>query len=91
MPVNQEELIINDTVEWTGKRKVLQNVIINPGGKLVISSTIEMGLDRSIHIMPGATLELNRGTLTNDCAGMWDGIRLYGSVSYNDSTLPRAK
>lgn len=91
MPVNQEELIINNTVEWTGKRKVLQNVIINPGGKLVISSTIEMGLDRSIHVMPGATLELNRGTLTNDCAGMWDGIRLYGSASYNDSTLPQGK
>jgi photosystem II stability/assembly factor-like uncharacterized protein len=91
MPLTEGELVISDTTEWSGKRKVLQDVVINPGAKLVISSTIEMGLDRKIKVMPGAELVIDRGTLTNDCAGMWDGIRLYGAQDYSDPSLPQGK
>ncbi|KAF0196665.1 MAG: glycosyl hydrolase [Bacteroidetes bacterium] len=91
MPLTEGELLINDTVEWSGKRKVLQDVVINPGGKLIVRSVTEMGLDRRIKVMPGAELVIDRGTLTNDCAGMWDGIRLYGSAGYDDPTLPQGK
>jgi photosystem II stability/assembly factor-like uncharacterized protein len=91
MPLTEGDLVISDTTEWSGKRKVLQDVVINPGAKLVISSTIEMGLDRKIKVMPGAELVIDRGTLTNDCAGMWDGIRLYGAQDYSDPSLPQGK
>ncbi|MFH1120132.1 MAG: T9SS type A sorting domain-containing protein [Bacteroidota bacterium] len=91
MPLTEGELAISDTVEWSGKRKVLQDVVINPGGKLIVRSVAEMGLDRKIKVMPGAELLIDRGTLTNDCAGMWDGIRLYGSADYDNPTLPQGK
>ncbi|MHC1775451.1 MAG: T9SS type A sorting domain-containing protein [Lentimicrobium sp.] len=91
MPLTEGELVISDTTEWAGKRKVLQDVVINPGGKLTIRSTIEMGLNRKIKVLPGGELIIDRGTLTNDCAGMWDGVRLYGSADYNNTTLPQGK
>ncbi len=91
MPLTEGDLVINDTTEWSGKQKVLQDVVINPGAKLIISSTIEMGLDRKIKVLPGAELVIDRGIITNDCAGMWDGIRLYGSRDYSDPSLPQGK
>ncbi len=91
MPLTEGDLVISDTTEWSGKRKVLQDVVINPGAKLIISSTIEMGLDRKIKVMPGAELVIDQGTLTNDCAGMWDGIRLYGCSNYSSQILPQGK
>ncbi len=85
MPLTEGELVISDTTEWTEKRKMLQDVVINPGGKLIVRSTVEMGLDREIKVLPGGELIIDRGTLTNDCAGMWDGVRLYGSADYNNT------
>jgi len=91
MPLTEGDLVISDTVEWAAKRKVLQDVVVNPGGKLIVRSVTEMGLDRKIKVMPGGELVIDHGTLTNDCAGMWDGIRLYGSSDYSDPTLPQGK
>ncbi len=91
LPLTEGELVINDTVEWSGKRKVLQDVVINPGGKLIVSSVVEMGLNRRIKVMPGAELRIDRGTLTNECSGMWDGVRLYGWAGYDDPTRQQGK
>lgn len=91
MPLTEGELVISDTTEWTVKQKMLQDVVIRPGGKLTIRSSVEMGLDRKIKVLPGGELIIDRGTLTNDCAGMWDGVRLYGSADYSNSALSQGK
>lgn len=84
LPLLDHELVISDTTVWSSKAKVLQDVRIDAGGRLTVSSVIEMGIDRTIRVMPGGELIIDRGTLTNDCVGMWDGIRVYGSSDYND-------
>jgi len=91
MPLTEGVMIVNDTVKWSRKRKVLQDVVINPGAQLTILTSIEMGLDRKITVMPGAELIIDRGTLTKDCAGMWDGIRLVGSNDYSNRDLLQGK
>ncbi|NTW23692.1 MAG: T9SS type A sorting domain-containing protein [Lentimicrobium sp.] len=91
MPLTEGEMAINDTVKWSRKRKVLQDVVINPGAQLTVSTSIEMGLDRKITVMPGAELVIDRGTITRDCAGMWDGIRLYGANNFDNRDLLQGK
>jgi len=88
LPVIEQPIIISDTVEWNSKRKILQDVTIQNGGLLKVTASIEMGLDRTISVMPGGILTIDRGTLTNDCSGMWNGIRVYGST---DFTMPVQK
>lgn len=91
LPLLDHELVISDTTEWNSKAKVLQDVRIEAGGRLNVSSVIEMGIDRTIRVMPGGELVIDRGTLTNDCAGMWNGIRVYGSTDYNDPTTEQGR
>lgn len=91
LPLTEGELVINDTVEWSGKRKVLQDVVINKGGRLTIKADIEMGIDRTIHVKPGGELIVDNADISNDCVGLWNGIRLYGSADYNNQDLPQGK
>lgn len=91
LPLLDHELVISDTTEWNSRAKILQDVRIEAGGRLTVSSVIEMGIDRTIRVMPGGELVIDRGTLTNDCVGMWNGIRVYGSPDYNDQTAEQGR
>ncbi len=91
LPLTEGNLVINDTVEWSGKRKVLQDVVINKGGRLTVKADIEMGIDRTIHVKPGGELIIDQACISNDCAGLWNGIRLYGSADYSNQALPQGK
>lgn len=85
LPLREESLVVNQTEDWSTDRKVLQDLVLERGAELTIRGKVEMGRGRSITILPGATLNLEGGTLTNECAGMWEGVRLYGSPDFNDT------
>lgn len=90
LPVTESALIISDSIKWDNDRKMLQDVIVNPGAKLTISRRVEMGRGRTIKVMPGGTLNIDGGMLINDCTDRWAGIRLYGDPDYSSPSGQQA-
>lgn len=87
LPLDETSLIIKDTLVWSQGKNLLSDLILMPGSKLTINSKIEIGDGRTIKVMPGAQLILDKATLTNNCISLWEGIKLYGHTDYN-SGLP---
>ncbi len=90
LPLNETSMVITDTVSWTVGKNLLSDLVLMPGSKLTINNRVEVGDGRTIKIMPGAQLILDKAVLTNNCVSLWEGIKLYGNSDY-DSGLPQGK
>ena len=89
LPVSETPLIVDENTIWDEDKNVLQDVIIAPGAALTLRSNIEMGRDRTIKVMPGASFTIDKGKLSANCIGLWKGIEVYGHPDFNDTTLPQ--
>ncbi len=90
LPLIETAFTISDTLTWPKGRNILSDLVLLPGSKLTINDRVEVGDGRTIKVLPGAHLSIEKGTLTNNCISLWQGIKVYGSSDYN-SNLPQGK
>ncbi len=83
LPVEPGELEISGNIDWPEGKNLLQSIILLPGTKVTMHSTIEVGDGVQITVMPGAHLILDGAKLTNNCHGYWEGIKVYGHPDYS--------
>jgi hypothetical protein len=73
--------IISGNVTWSNKNYTVNNITVNPGGHLTISSnsTIRFGQSSSIAVIkPGGRMTINASVLSNSCNDTWSGIFVEG-------------
>lgn len=63
-----------DTVKWEGSRYLWGDLVIQPGGVLIVKCEVSMPVNSSITIHPNAALIIDGGFITNVCGQRWDGI-----------------
>lgn len=68
------EIVITDTVSWTGARDLEGHLTIAPGGMLRLSCRVSMPSGGRITVQPGGLLVLDGCRLHNDCGKTWQGI-----------------
>lgn len=68
------DIIIRDSIVWTGARDLEGNVTIAPGGSLRIYCRVSMPAGGSITVQPGGRLWLDGARLHNACGRAWEGI-----------------
>jgi len=64
-----------------GKKTIHGNIIIEPGGKLIVTGTITFGWTSEIIVKQNAKLVLDGGTLTTPDRKWWNGIEVWGTRS----------
>ncbi len=66
---------ISDDSTWDADMDIMQDVVIEAGGRLTISSSIHLAEDVRITVESGASLRLmSSAHLYNDCGKSWSGI-----------------
>lgn len=80
------QINIDDVQEWNGRVKMQEDIIIEDGGSLTLTSTcqVEMLYDTKIEVQQGGTLIIDGGTITSHCNSLWDGVLVRG-----DHTIPQ--
>jgi len=68
------EIIIADTVAWTGARDLDGHLTIAPGGSLRLSCRVSLPPGGRITVQPGGVLWLDGCRLHNACGKTWQGI-----------------
>jgi hypothetical protein len=68
------DLVITDTVSWTGHRDLVSNIIIENGAQLTLSARLSMPENAQILVKKGGTLILDGCKLHNACGLTWRGI-----------------
>lgn len=68
------EIIIADTVAWTGSRDLDGHLTIAPGGSLRLSCRVSLPPGGRITVQPGGVLWLDGCRLHNACGKTWQGI-----------------
>ena len=85
-PGTDDEIVITSDETWTTSQDIRQSIRILPGQHLRIetpsgaseTTTINMLTDKKIYVEQGARLTIDGATITNDCAGFWGGIEVWG-------------
>ncbi len=90
LPISETAITISDTLAWPSGRNILSDLVLMPGSKLTIKDRVEVGEGRTIKVMPGAHLSIEKGILTSNCLSLWQGIKVYGPSDYN-SEQPQGK
>lgn len=68
------EIVVTDTVSWTGARDLEGPLTIAPGGSLRLSCRVSMPPGSRITVQPGGVLWLDGCRLHNACGQTWQGI-----------------
>lgn len=68
------DIVIRDSVAWTGARDLEGNVTIAPGGSLRIFCRVSVPAGGSITVQPGGRLWLDGARLHNACGRAWEGV-----------------
>lgn len=69
-------IIIVDTIHWTGSKDLSGNLIIKDGGVLIVDCRISFPEHASLIVEPGGHLYLRNAYLHNDCGNEWNGIQV---------------
>lgn len=70
----EHDLVIRDSVAWTGARDLEGKLTIAPGGSLYLSCRLSLPAGGSITVQPGGRLWLDGARLHNACGREWNGI-----------------
>jgi len=73
------DLVIADSVAWTGARDLEGSLTIAPGGALYLSCRVSVPAGARITVQPGGRLWLDGARLHNACGRAWDGIFVQGN------------
>jgi len=65
-----------ERVHWNASKDLRGDIIIEKGGELKISCTLNMPSNSCITVEPGGVLVLDGCTIANDCGATWRGIKL---------------
>ncbi len=88
----KQNIMIEDSIVWTGARDLNGNLTIGPSGSLTIYCRVSMPPDSEINVMPGGKLILRDARLHNACGKEWRGINIHskgkvaGSVLYEGNS-----
>ena len=77
---------ISANTVWDQPMRINTNVLVKSGYTLEITSTVQLYSGVKIMVEPGATLDINAGTLTSYCNDFWGGIEVWGNDSLNQGT-----
>lgn len=78
-PILQNHIYSNTTISSPTLQE--NDIVIESGATLTVTSQINFQPFVGIIVKPGATLVLNGGTLTSACQGLWKGIEVWGNYS----------
>jgi len=67
-----EAMIVSDTLYLHG------DLVIESGGRLLVHGYLSVPADGVIHLDPGASIDIDGGTIGNLCGDLWEGIRSGG-------------
>ncbi|MCF8303141.1 MAG: S8 family peptidase [Bacteroidales bacterium] len=86
------QIIVETDKLWNDPKYSLNDIIIEAGATLTISSTVYMGSNAKIIVKPTGKLIVDEGTLTNikGCGhenNMWLGVEVWGNSSEHQYTL----
>lgn len=74
---------------WSNSRMFDNDIIVESGGSLIIQNCwVHMPIDSKIEVQRGGELTLINCTITNNCSGFWQGIKVLGDVSQSQYTPP---
>lgn len=87
----KEPISINTNTTWDEPVISLHDIVVEPGSKLTITSTVSMGSQAKFIIRPGAEVEINGGTITNYkfCGhenSLWPGFEIWGNRNSSQYT-----
>ncbi len=68
------DIVIRDSVAWTGARDLEGNLTIAPGGVLRIFCRVSIPAGGNITVQPGGRLLLDGARLHNACGKTWEGV-----------------
>lgn len=77
------QTVINTNTTWYGDKTITGHMRVASGASLTINNgTINFSRRATLHIEPGARVEVNNAELTNLCGQVWNGIRVHGRSSH---------
>jgi len=68
------DIVIRDSVSWTGARDLTGNLYVRNGGVLMVNCRLSMPEGGRIVVYPGGRLWLNGARIHNACGRNWAGI-----------------
>lgn len=77
------ELVISTDTEWSEDMDIFTDVKVTDGATLEIISQINMSKGKVIKVGIGSKLDINGGTITNNCGVLWGGIVVEGDKDLN--------
>ncbi len=69
-----KDLVIRDSVAWTGARDLEGNITVASGGTLLLTCRVSIPAGGRITVQPGGKLLLDGARLHNACGREWQGI-----------------
>ena len=73
------KVMISEDTHWKGEKDLSNDVLVESGNTLRISSRISFAKDSKLTVSPGAKLILDNCWLHNSCSESWSGIELIDS------------
>ena len=71
------DVVVRDSVHWTGARELTGNLVLIPGARVRVSCRLSIPSGGRIVVSPGATLWLDETAyLHNACGETWQGIEV---------------
>lgn len=76
-------VIINsgENIVWNSNRYLQGNIVLKSGSKLTLNCSLNMAQGAKIIIEPGAILDVENGTITNNHGELWQGIEVMGNAN----------
>lgn len=75
------DMVIRDSVAWSGARDLEGHITVAPGGRLYLSCRVSMPAGSRLTVQPGGILYLDGARLHNACGLNWRGIIIESNKS----------
>ncbi|MCX6233193.1 MAG: T9SS type A sorting domain-containing protein [Bacteroidetes bacterium] len=70
---------ISSNTTWSENISINRDIVIDSSVTLTITDTVLFAPETKLIVLPGATLEIDGGTLTKACTENWQGIEVWGN------------